>query len=465
MNLLERGTDTMNRWTKAIRQGPLGITLLLALLLPPTAAAQPSVPLTLRESIHLALERSPMRNAAREGIREREARRKEAFTGFLPTLSTAYSYARLNEDPTFYFAGLPPALPARRMTTGTKDNYTWSIEARQPLFAGGAIVSNYEANRLGVDIARQEESTVVQDLVLEVKVAYFNVLKARRVRTVARRSLERLAAHRETAQAFFDTGLIPRNDLLQAEVQWANGRQLLLRSENALAMAEAAFNTLLRREMDAPVLLEDTLSERPYAGTLEGCIAAALERRPELRSAALKVDQARSLVKLSKSEYYPSLNLAGNYTRFGDTPGVSGTPYRDQENWSAMVTANWTLWEWGRTGHRVDANLSRETQATDLLTHQRDRIALEVKNAYLLLREAEAQLQVAKVAAEQAEENFRINSERYREQVGRAIEVLDAQTLLTGARSDYENALSDCAIRRARLERATGEEDRGGERE
>ena len=63
---------------------------------------------------------------------------------------------------------------------------------------------------------------------------------------------------------------------------------------------------------------------------------------------------------------------------------------------------------------------------------------------------------MANKATEQAEENFRINTERYREQVGTSTDVIDAQTLLTKARSDHDNALGDYSISRARLERAMG---------
>ncbi len=56
-----------------------------------------------------------------------------------------------------------------------------------------------------------------------MKVAYFNILRAERILDVAKQSLEQLQAHRDTARNFYDQGLIPRNDLLQAEVELANG--------------------------------------------------------------------------------------------------------------------------------------------------------------------------------------------------------------------------------------------------
>jgi len=90
------------------------------------------------------------------------------------------------------------------------------------------------------------------------------------------------------------------------------------------------------------------------------------------------------------------------------------------------------------------------------LQELKDNIRLEVKDAYLLLREAEKNIQVTRTAIAQAEENFRINEERYKQQVATSTDVLDAQTLLTRARSNYFNALSDYNISWAKLERAMG---------
>lgn len=430
--------------------------ILVAVLISPAWTAETIKPLTLAESIDTALKQSVLIHAAREGVRGAEAQQKEAFTGFLPRFSTSYSYTRLNEDPYFVFPGAPPLIPAGNMTTGTKDNYNWNVEARQPLFAGGGLLANYEASRLAADIARMEEAATVQDLVQEVKVSYFNILKSARILAVAKQSVEQLEAHRNMAQGFFDVGLIPRNDLLYAEVELANGRQFLLRAENGLEMAKAKFNTILRRAIDSPVEIEDILKQQPLETPLAACIAAALENRPEIRSSVLRVEQARSGVKLSQSEYYPNVSLVGNYAKYGDTANVSGSPYKPQENWTILAVANWNFWEWGKTKHRVDAGISRENRAADTLTNIREQITLEVKSAFLLLHEAERQLQVTKKTIEQAEENFRINTERYREQVGTSTDVIDAQTLLTKAKADHFNALGDFNINQARLERAMG---------
>jgi outer membrane protein len=435
----------------------LGTALMVLFLGPAAVLAQPGAKMTLQESIDLAMKQSVLIHSAQEGIRGADAQQKEAFTGFLPKFSTSYSYTRLNEAPSITVPAIPPFLPrSMAIQSGTQDNYNWAFEVRQPVFAGGAIEAGYQFSRLGADIARIDESLTVQNTALEVKTAYLNVLKAEKLLNVANHTLEQLRAHKNVAQNFFDVGMIPRNDLLQSEVQFANGVQYVLRAENGLALAQAKFNTTLRREIDKPVNLEDILQYHPFTKSFEECLQTAFDRRGEVKQYHLKLDQAKQMVRAAKSEYFPSVNLVGNYARFGDQANVSGSAFKDQENWQVTAVANWNFWEWGKTKNRVEANRSRESQVADALTNVKDQLMLEVKNAWLLVREAEKQVFVARETIEQAEENFRINEERYKEQVATSTDVLDALTLLTRAKSDHTQALSDYHIYQARLDRAMG---------
>ncbi|HPX12564.1 MAG TPA: TolC family protein [Syntrophales bacterium] len=400
--------------------------------------------MTLQESIDLAKRQSVIVRSAAEGVAAAESGRKGARSDFLPTLSTSYGYTRLDKTPSMTFQG-------REVVTGTRDNYNWSLDLTQPVFTGGKILRNYEISELGVERARAEEEATLQDVVQEVKASYFNILKAERSRAVARQSVAQLESHRDTAQSFYEVGIIPKNDLLYAEVQLARGRQSLVRAENAVALAKARFNTVLRRPVNAPVEVEDILVK-----SLESCLAIARDARPEVRMYRITVEQAEKSVGLAKGDYFPTMSLSANYSRFGDSPGVSGSPYDDGENWSLMALASWDLWEWGKTKYNVDASRSRLSQARDALLNLTDRIDLEVKDSYLYVQEAEKHIFVAEKAIEQAEENFRINTERYREQVATSTDVIDAETLLTETKSDYFNALSDYNIALSRLERSVG---------
>lgn len=423
------------------------------LILPSALFAQP---LTLEESIAIALKHSFVINIAKEGTRGAEAQKKEAMTGFLPKFSTSYSYTRLNEEPNFYFPGFPPLMPAGNMITGTINNYNWVVEARQPLFAGGGILANYEASKVAEDAARVEETAKTLDVVLDVKIAYFNILRMQRLTDTARRQVEMLGAHSEVADNFFRVGLIPKNDMLQAGVELANGKQTLVKAKNAVQLTKARLNTILKRDVLTPVEIVDILDYKPMRQSFDECLGIARQHRPELKISELRVEQAGKMVSAAKSEFFPAVSLVGNYARFGDTASLSGTQYKDTESWQVMAVTSWNFWEWGKTKYRVDAGKARESQAMDQTRELNDQIALEIKNAFLVLQEAESQIAVSQKVIEQAEENFRIAEARYKERVARSTEVLDAQTLLTKAKAEYANALADYNIAHARLQRAMG---------
>ncbi len=221
-----------------------------------------AAPLTLEDSIAIALKNSRVLNIAKEGAKGARAKKLEAMTGFLPKFKTSYSYTRLNEEPGFYFPGSTGAIsmPASYMVAGTINNHNWIIEASQPVFAGGGILANYQANKTGEDIALIEETAKSLDVVLDVKVAYFNILRAQRLVGTARQSVEMLSAHRDVAHHFFLVGLIPKNDLLQSEVQLANGKQTLVKAQNAVTLAKSSLNTLLKQNLHSSLEVVDILT-------------------------------------------------------------------------------------------------------------------------------------------------------------------------------------------------------------
>ena len=429
------------------------LAMLIAVLVPFKGIA--AEPLTLESSIEIALKNSIVIDIAKEGVKAATAQKREAITGFLPQFNTSYSYTYLHEAPSFKL--FPPMVPTpMEMVSGTRDNYNWTVEARQPIFTGGGLIANYQASSIGEDVAQIEEDAKKQDVVQEVKIAYYDILRAQKILETALQSVEMLEAHRNVAQNYFEVGMIPKNDLLHAEVELANGKQALIKAQNAVELSKARFNTILKRGIFAPVEIVDVLKYQPFEKPLEECFEIALKNRPELKIAALKARQAGKLVNAARSEYFPTLSLVGNYGRFGDKPSVAGSDFKDAESWNVMGVASWNFWEWGKTKFRVDASSAKENQALGAQRELNDQIALEIKYAALNLQEAEKQIAVSQIVIEQAEENFRISEERYKERIATSTEVLEAQTLLTKAKSEYANALGDYNINYAKLQRAMG---------
>jgi outer membrane protein TolC len=378
----------------------------------PSQAEEVLSTFTLESSIEYALTHSTQMLATKEGVAAAEANKKKQFTEFLPKLSANYTYTRLDEQ----------KKPFLDVVTTPQDLHQFTATVDQPIFSGFSNKTQYEISALGLDVARLLERETRLDLILKVKTAYFVLLQKEKLEKVAHQAVTQLGAHAEVAKNFYEVGMIPRNDVLESEVELANANQDLVVAQNGVQLAKSRFNTLLRRPVDAPLTVEDVMGYRPFSRAYEGCVETALKQRPEMRIADLEVETAQREVKLTKTGYYPSVDLQANYYKRGDDPSLDGGEgIFFKEEWDAMAIASWTFW------NRIELE---------------DNIRQEVKEAYLIVKAAEKNILTAQKAVEQAQENFRMNQERYKEQVATSTEVLDAQTLLTKTQTNYFNALS-----------------------
>jgi outer membrane protein len=409
-------------------------------------------PLTLKQSIGIALQKSPTLQSAQGAIKEAQYRRLGTVSDFLPQVNMQYSYTRLDKAP--YFSA-PPLIPATQI--GTRDNYNWTTSVTQPVFTGGALINSYLLAKLGVDMAKVQFEQTKLDLVLQVREAYYSVLKAEKGVEVAQQAVQQLESHYTVAQAFFEVGIIAKNDVLQTEVQLAQRRQNLIKAENGLEVAWGVFNTLLRRGINEPVRLGETLEYTPMTIDMDALMEEAFRERPELKLSDLGIKSAKKEVGVAASKLFPQLSIVFSYAREGDEPSVNGSRFQhDADSWNVMGVAQWDIWDWGKAWWGVGESKARVFQAECALEQVKDAVRLDVQSASLGVTEARKNIQLAETAVSQAEENFRINEERYKGQVATSTDVLDALTLLTQARTNYYTALSDYNVAKARLQRAIG---------
>jgi outer membrane protein len=414
-------------------------------------AQEPQNPLTLEESIKIAMERSLALHSATVGIVGSEYRRKEAITNFLPWWTGQYLYTRLNQGPQSVVFTPPSTFTEVK---GSRDNYAFGTTLNQPLFTGGLNLANYRSTKLGVDLSKTSLETAKRDLVLQVRIGYVTILRAEKFLAVAEQQVKNFEAQLEVTKAFFEVGIVAKNDVLLAEVNLANARQSLAKATNDVAAAKASFNILLRREVNTPFEVVDILSYKAFPLSFEQSLEEALRLRPEVKAAQLTIDQAKENVKIARSGFFPTINLLGNYNRSSDELALGGDNKNDY--WTIQALATFTLWNWGNTCFKVGESKVKVTQAEDSKNQIMDSIIIEVKDDYLNMQVAEKNISTAEKAIEQAEENLRMNEERYKYQVATQTDVVNAVTLLAQARVNYYGALSDFNVAKAQLDRAMG---------
>ena len=428
----------------------LACLLALPLLGGLALAAKPAPPLGLAQAVQKALAYSPNLQATKEDLDAARELRQEMRTNFMPFLSTNYSYKGTQEAPTSRTAlGV--------FQTGSANTYQWSTSLSQPIFTGFNLTSTYRLADLGVDVAQVQVRLTALDLVLGVKEAYFEYLRAQKAEEVASQAVKQLTSHLQTAKDFFDVGIIPINDVLKAEVELANAQQQEVAAQNATSVARAKLNTLLGLAVDGALEVEDILAYHQVDIAYDEARNLARRQRPELASLDLKLLQADQTIRQAQSRYYPQVNLVGSYIQTSDRPELGDNDYYDPTNWQVVTQLDWTFWEWGRTGHQVSQRRAQKRRLERTRRDVRDQVDLQVKQTYLGLHDVEKNIVTAKASIRSATENFRITEERFREQLATNTDVLDAQTLLTQAQNNYYSALTLYNVAEARLRRAMGD--------
>ena len=412
--------------------------------------------LSLKNTIEMAIDANLKLKQSHQDVEAAEETRKVSITQFFPTLNSSYDYVHRNKELTQELTGLGPS-PS--FVVRPDQQYTFITSFKQPIFNGFSLINQYKIADLGLDSAEFSEKVTRQDVILDAKNAFYSVLKAEKLLEVANQRVTQIAAQKDVAENFYEVGMSPLNDLLQAQASLANARQGFIVAQNNLAIAKSQFNIVLRRPVNAAVELKDILDYSPFVHNFEYCLDAARKNRLEITIADLQIKIAEKEVELARKDYFPSVNLTGNYTRTGDDyKAHGGEGISDSASWQIQAVAEWDFWEWGRTHFGVREKLHRLSQAQYSRSQILDNIELEVKTAFLRTNESEDNIITVEKAIEQAKENFRINQERFKEQVATTTDVLDAQTLLSNTLTNYFNALYDFKISKATLYRSMGQE-------
>ena len=442
-----------NKLQRLITIFSVGSLLSLAAFVP--AMAEDSA-YTLRQTVEEALEANLQLKKSQDEIEAATATKSRATTEFFPTLNARYGYIK-RDNPTLQTLGT--GVGTVDVLINPEEEYNFVTSFSQPIFTGFAQFNQYKIADLGLNVAEFTERLTRQDVILDAKNAYYLILKAQKLLEVADDTVELITAQKDVAENMYQVGMSPLNDLLQSQVQLANAKQAFITAKNNLDITKAQFNTLLRRQVNAPVKVVDILDYEPWEHDIDYCLSLAEKLRLEIEVADLQVKIAEKDYKLSQRNFFPTVNLTGTWTKRGTDWDVDGGEgIGDKDFWDIRATASWDFWLWGRTRYGVKEKLSRLSQAKLSKKQILDNIDLEVKEAYLRTQEAQKNITTIEKAIEQARENLRITEERYKEQVSTTTDVLVAQTLFTETMTNYYNALYDFKIAKAILYRALGQE-------
>ncbi len=429
----------------------------------PRSEPQPGAPeaplLTLEEAVRQAIADNPGLAAQGAAARAAEAGRQESRGARWPRLEVTTDAARTT-NPVMVFGGL---LSQERFSEQNFDvgflnepdpltDYRARIAVSQPLWAGGRISAGIhgadrqaEAADLGRERARHE-------LVYRVTDRYTGAVVAGQAVGVRRAALDTAEKSVALTRDLFDTGLVVESDLLQARVRETEARAALADAEKDAAVARAALNLELGRDLDTPMTLPSALDvPETTPGELPALVAEARDRRPDLAAARAQVAAARAGFEGARAGRLPEVGWSGAYEAHAESPfDHPGT------NWSLGIGLRWTGFDGFATQARV-ARARAELERAERMTEQAERgVALEVESAERGLAAARLRWQQAREAVTLAERSVAIVRDRYQEGLTTVVELLGTEALVSGSRTRELAARRDLALAYTELDLAVG---------
>ncbi len=413
-------------------------------------AADTNKPLTLDDAVSEALRNNFLIKQAQEKEKAAFENEKNAKADFFPKLTSSYSYNHLKDKPYAVFGGAP-------LPVGPNNDFTWDITITQPVFTGFALSTIHKISILGIDISKIIKDKAALDVAKQVKVAFFRVLLSEKALSVADEEVQQLESHVSDAQASYNQGIVPYNDLLKSKVALAFARQNRAKVLSRVKISYAALNTILSRDITDKTIIKESPDSFDDNFKLPVLFKTAIDKRPELKHLHLAVRQAELEIKLAESAYYPSITLIGRYEREGDNITASNNNYANSHNTIIGLQAKWTLFNWGKTRAKTAEALHKKQIIKQKIKGVTDSILLEVESAFEQLELARKNISTAEKALTQAKENFRITNIQYQQGTNTSTEVLDARTFLTNAEVNLFSARYGYRIAKAGLIHAMGE--------
>jgi outer membrane protein TolC len=342
------------------------------------------------------------------------------------------------------------------------ENWNAGVQIVQSIYEGGKMVAALKAATATKQQAVAQFQTVRDDTLLATRVAYYDVLLAAQQITVNEASVNLLQKELEDQQRRYDAGTVPHFNVLRAEVAVANARPALIRARNNYRIAKNNLCNLLGYNLpheiweDIPLNLTDTLDAAPYQVNLPDAFQQALAKRPELVVLRKTAELQRLNIVNAKAGYKPAIQAFAGYNWYNAQFTAPVELDHDIHGWNAGGQLSWDIFDGMLThGKVVQAKALYEKAKTDVDDKARQ-IELEVRTTYSDFVEAREVLESQQKVQEQADEVLREAKARADAGTGTQLDVLDAETSLTQARTTEVQALHDYAAARARLERAIG---------
>ena len=414
-----------------------------------SAGAQELAPgdtIALAQALERALVVSPAMAQTAATVSSADGSRRLAWGSFLPNVSVS-SGASVQSTSQF-----DPG--TSRVVSGSSDSYNAGLSANYQLFQGGRKFSELDRSAAAILEAEARLDDQRFSVMLQTRTLFMNALRNGELVRVAQGSVSRAEESLDITRRRVQVGTGTRSDSLRTRLELANARQALLQAENQLRAAQFALGRQVGA--DGPVVPQapGSLDPAPLALGEDELVSLAQTVSPAVRAAEAATTAAAASVGSARSSYLPNVSLSSGYTWANNEAAFSG----GNTSWNFRLSGSYPLFNGFQREEQI--NRASDSRRVARLTEDDARRAVrqDVDAALRTLETQEQAIAIAREAVVVAEEDLRLNRERYRVGVATILDVITSQVAMDQAEADLVSARYDYVLAKAELESIVGRE-------
>ena len=396
------------------------------------------VKISLKDCIGLAISRHPDVMAARISTDIYKSRITQAWSAYFPTFSAGVSY---DYNYTRY--------PQYHVSQRSHSTYYPNMSAGLLLFDFGKTKTAVDIAVTEYDASRYELQSSINDIIYNVKSAYYNVIFAQHQVDVYKKTIEDFELQLRSAQKFFSIGKKPKIDVAIAEYNAGNAKLNLVKATNTLETAKVELANALGLPKFSNFELTDELPSVKYSAELEELLEHAFSTRPDLLSYEKQVEAYLLSARLAKRQFTPNLTADG-VAAYNTNDSVRSSQY------SVGVNLSYSGMNLMELKQEYDIAMKSYKKSLADYESLKQQVYMQVKQGIINLDNSVESVKQATMNVSQAQAQHYHATGRYNGGVGDAIEIKDAENTYLNAQLEYYGALLDYNLYVAELERYIG---------
>lgn len=403
------------------------------------AAMAEEVTLTLDEAVNIALRDNRDMLLKAEDIKIAQAKVKESHAPLFPSVSLN---ATRTDTRNYY-----PQTVGKTDTHGGIKEY---------LYRGGKTINTIKQKESELAVSQSLLDKQKIELVLSVKKGFYTLVLSGEFAGLNENIVKNTQEHLAFLQQRYQSGQASESDILDVEASLANVRKTWELSVNQLESAQAVLCNLLYIKKDVSIKPVAELKCNPADVAYDEAFLKAMQERPEIKQYEAQAKADQKAIEIAKAGTRPEVYASWDYYTNSHTATAVGVTKGWNDYHILGVTASWPIFDGWATKAKVEQAIIdlKQTQLTKEKT-QKD-IALELKNAYLSLKDAIAKLDSSEKDIKLYADTVSTIQQKYSQGIASGLDMSDTNIMYEVSIFNKKQAVYDYMIAKSSFDKAMG---------